>query len=881
MRCYRLLLLCLPLFLFTAAAAAEDNDVDSLFCMNGEQGLKRALKKGLDPNMERWGEPPLAHCLWENNDWAVPLLLAAGASVHIEENPGGSLLHRAAPWANATTLAQLIKAGTPVSLENNAGQTALFIAAEKNPHVDALRILLDSGADLHKKDVDGVTPLLLAASNKNPAVFAFLLEKGGDLSTVTRQGKNILFFAAGNTALVEKLLADGITPFTVQALPSKDKEIDERTALDRAAGLGNWDAVRLLAKAKDTATRIPASFQYKDPQAKKRLLELLQLGADPNAVDLEGAWQIEEEDEEDEDAASERDGLYYAAPLMRVASFGQDAELVRILFDAGANIEDRDEAGQTPLFYACSNPDSRMLQAFLQAGAYPAAQDDEGERPLDCVVRSLLFMDKLPESSVREKVEMLLAGGADINAQDNAGRSVLFKLVPRSYYSSRQASKEFIQFLFGCGANVHQADNNQVPPIFWVACYADAATVDVFLEAGADVTARDAEGQDIFFWAASNRSAAGRVLAKLLAAEFFPDGADRFGRTPVMYLGAYSQDTSALPILMQVGASMEATDNAGMTPLMWAYGNRFSKEMISSFLAHAKYVSQRDKAGRTVLHHAVGGQSDLELINVLIKRIEALPSDLSDVRMPDWGVEARDKKGRTPLMYAAIGSRSQVAEVLLKKGAAVNAVDAQGWTALHHWASGGASSFVLNVLFDHGADSQAVTSANETALHVLGRFIEQPPTITMPSFSARGRKPPANKYVPYKHLNVVVDKLLEKGTPVDVKDSNGRTALMHFAANDFSESAVKLLLQAGASVHTVDKNGMTPLLYAASNKNANDALTAILVAGANPLATDNNGNSALHHAVMSLRLEGKLEVLLGTGVPVNAKNKQGKTAHDL
>lgn len=92
-----------------------------------------------------------------------------------------------------------------------------------------------------------------------------------------------------------------------------------------------------------------------------------------------------------------------------------------------------------------------------------------------------------------------------------------------------------------------------------------------------------------------------------------------------------------------------------------------------------------------------------------------------------------------------------------------------------------------------------------------------------------------------------IKKSLEKGTPIDKTDEQGRTALM-IAAYSGNAEAVEYLCQQGAKVNLQDPyNKCTALLYA-TYYNFVDVAEILLRYDADPTITDKYGHTPVYYA---------------------------------
>jgi ankyrin repeat protein len=203
--------------------------------------------------------------------------------------------------------------------------------------------------------------------------------------------------------------------------------------------------------------------------------------------------------------------------------------------------------------------------------------------------------------------------------------------------------------------------------------------------------------------------------------------------------------------------------------------------------------------------------------------------------------------GEGGLLDAVKRGDARAAAALVQQKADVNAVAADGTTALH-WAAHRNDVKIADVLIRAGAK---VRAANRYGVTPLALACE-------------------------KGSAVMVDRLLEAGADANAAGADGETVLMS-AARTGSAAVVAALLAHGADVRARERwRGQTALMWAAVENNA-EAARALVTGGAEVSARTPGGFTPLLFAARGGHLAAS-RVLLDAGVPVDEALPDGTTA---
>jgi len=105
------------------------------------------------------------------------------------------------------TVQRLVAAGEPVDAMDQEGIWSLLLWAAYHGYTELARFLLDRGAPIEDRWVEGESPLMVAAWHGHPGTVRLLLDRGADPNYVTDKGWDVVQFAemSGNPEVIAML----------------------------------------------------------------------------------------------------------------------------------------------------------------------------------------------------------------------------------------------------------------------------------------------------------------------------------------------------------------------------------------------------------------------------------------------------------------------------------------------------------------------------------------------------------------------------------------------------------------------------------------------------------------------------------------------------
>ena len=365
-----------------------------------------------------------------------------------------------------------------------------------------------------------------------------------------------------------------------------------------------------------------------------------------------------------------------------------------------------------------------------------------------------------------DNLKTLLTYKADIHAK--TAKEKIDALHLACAHGSLKAAK----LLLARGANPQAAAPNGWTPLHSAAVNGQDAIVQLFHELGKDLSPMCPDGTPLDF-ARIHKKTTTEALLKSLGA--------KKGATLSVHLAARHGDMDALKTWLSNRANVHFRERKHQaTPLHWA-AEADQLEAATFLLSKGAKTTSRTDGGWTALHSAAA-KGSTNVVALLLKRrvpINAIsqsgtPLDLAiGYKKEAAAGMIRDKGGRegwqVSIHMAAAKGKAVAVQNFLRRGVKVDTVDSLHRSTPLHWAAGAGKVNTMEMLIARGATVDARSESDATPLH-QAVLRDRPEAVKL---------------------------LLNSNANVNLKNKSGYTPLDYATANKRTE-ITQLLKSAGA-----------------------------------------------------------------------------------
>lgn len=456
----------------------------------------------------------------------VANLLRQGANPDASEPDGATALAWAAIRGNDGIASLLLESGADPNVANVLGISPLAMALE-NGAEDVVRLLLAGGADANRARESGQTPLMTAARLGQTGVMELLLDYGADPDACERNfGQTALMWAAGNPEAVSLLLRRGADA----GIKTRRWNVRYTIYAPTTFTLGKtgipWNTAGEYTSPRGGHSALFFAIREREPESVRLLLEA---GIDVNDRAADGTTPLLASLYNwvplDDDFQPGRGAPAQAGSSQR---FGPDLEIASLLLDHGSSSVGADSAGYTP------------LHAAALAVAWLRGPQQGGSKGVYRHLAALLSLKRAAEGESRFGrkeavgiVRRILAGGGNPNQptrHTTPGPSGDVRINPAPpgstalHIAADSGSAELVRLLLEAGGDTNQVRNDGHSPFSVAVVTRDLRVIREMVAHGADLDAvYDPDDRYPDPQEAVSLSRSGQSIAHLAAANRFPE----------------------------------------------------------------------------------------------------------------------------------------------------------------------------------------------------------------------------------------------------------------------------------------------------------------------------------------------------------------------
>ncbi|XP_044756772.1 transient receptor potential cation channel subfamily A member 1 isoform X2 [Coccinella septempunctata] len=511
--------------------------------------------------------------------------------------------------------------------------------------------------------------------------------------------------------------------------------------------------------------------------------------------------------------------LYFAEPtrlsikdsrgrtVAHQAAYGNRVNILQFIHSQRGDLNNQDNAGNTPLHIAVENESLDAVDFLLKLGVRTDILNEKHQ----AVIHLTTELNKVKVLEVMGRHRSII----NIELGGDHGRTALHIA---AIYDHDECAKMLISTF---GASPKNRCNNGYYPIHEAAKNASSKTLEVFLQ-----------------WGEMNGTTRSEMIS-------LPDAE---GNIP-LHSAVHGGDLKAVELCLKSGAKISTQQQDLSTPVHLACSQGATEIIKLMFKLQPEEkvacLKSCDVQKMTPLHCAAMFDHP-EIVAFLI----------------DEGadINCMDKEKRTPLLLAAVRGGWRTVHTLIKKGADINVKDVNRRNVLHLVVmNGGRLELFANEAQSHSSLQQLLNekdvsgcaplhyASREGHIRSLENLIRLGAVINLKNNNNESPLHFAARYGRFHTVKQLLDS--EKGTfIINECDGEGLTPL-HIASQHGHARIVQLLLNRGALLHR-DHNGRNPLHLAAMN-GFTQTMELLLSVHSHLLdQTDKDGNTALHLATM-------------------------------
>lgn len=654
--------------------------------------VAQLLKDGASPDfkVEAYNNEPLIVMLIDDNGYSsgkeeiTVHLIEHGANIDIDFDDGITLLHKAAELGFNQVVKALLDKGIDKTKKSNEGQSALFYAR----NLSMINLLLDNNVgNLEDTDNQKNSLLHIHIQNYRKQDLLTYLSKSIDINSQNANGETALVIASSNSTFgseyVEIFLKSGANP--------------------NGADSQGWQAIHYGAR-----------------QDSHLFFLLTEHGADINAL-------VE---------PSKRSALYFAVVNNKV-------DIVKYLLEQGVDVNYRMKNGKTALNGALEYKSEEAARLLEEKGAKATSQEE-----LDVIAQEL---DKQKQKEAEDNLTTGQRLKRAIKANNLSDIKKYYLAIvndPKqsiNHYKMAQrlvrwADKDALSFAIENGLDIKVKDDEGFSVIHDAVFFNNIGIVPFLIEQGLDVNAQSNGGDSVYDM---TKNSSVEMIGLLLKANIKIPKSHKtnmakqalYSRNPEMVVYFVNQgylfpvdmlekssflldvvqyeDTKTLQLLLDNGLDIET-----MVPV---YGDRVSllhtaiiiesETMVNFILKSGGNPNGRNSAGTPLFSDLLERKNQ-----TIIAAFYDNGGDVNDV-LSDGVFK------KSPLLQVLDARQvdTDIAKMLIDKGASIEILDHSGNTPLHLAAKIGDVS-LLEMIIARGANVHQLNEGRHAALDIAIKY---------------------------------------------------------------------------------------------------------------------------------------------------------------